>query len=51
MSRAGDIGCHPKKIQQSTNAFEFAEGLYGNAGMHSLLDLKEHGPYNFTILQ
>ena len=24
-----------KKIQQSTTAFEFAEGLYGKAGMHS----------------
>ena len=40
-----------KKIQQSTTAFEFAEGLHGKAGMHSFFDGREHGPYNFTILQ
>ena len=51
MSGAGDIEYQAQKIQQSTTAFEFAEGLHGKAGMHSFFDGREHGPYNFTILQ
>ena len=39
-----------KKIQQSTTAFQFAEGLHGKAEMHSFFYGREHGPYNFTIL-
>ena len=35
MSRAGDIEYQAQKIQKSTTAFEFAEGLHGKAGMHS----------------
>ena len=40
-----------KKIQQSTTAFEFAEGLHGKVWMHLLLDVREHGPYKIIILQ
>ena len=40
-----------KKIQQSTTAFEFAEEVHGKTGMQSFVYGREHGPYNFTILQ
>ena len=40
-----------KKIQQSTTVLGFADGLHGNAGMHSLLDSREHGPDKIIILR
>ena len=49
MSGAGDIEYQAQKIQQSTTAFEFAEGLHGKAGMHSFFDGREHGPHSSAL--